>query len=224
VERKKPVPSKERAARDFFASWRRQKLIPIVPLCDACVTCHAAEEILVTNRDGKIALFIDGPNLYGTAKTLGIDIDFKRLLKEFEDRGTLVRAFYYTMVAEDGEYVSVRPLLDWLDYNGYSVVAKATKEFVDASGHRKLKGNIDVELAVDAIELARHIDEIFLFSGDGSFASLVTALQRRGVRVSVVSSIASSPPMIASELRRQADCFLDLKDLAKAISRQVAKT
>jgi uncharacterized LabA/DUF88 family protein len=179
---------------------------------------------LVTNRNGKIAFFIDGPNLYATAKTLGVDIDFKRLLTAFEDRGTLVRAFYYTTVAEDGEYVSIRPLIDWLDYNGYSVVAKPTKEFVDASGHRKLKGNIDVELAVDALELALHIDEIFLFTGDGSFASLVAALQRRGVRVNVVSSIAVHPPMIAAELRRQADCFFDLKNLASAIGRQVARS
>jgi uncharacterized LabA/DUF88 family protein len=174
----------------------------------------------VTNRHGKIALFIDGPNLYATAKTLGIDIDFKRLLKAFHDHGTLARAFYYTTVFEDQEYVSIRPLTDWLDYNGYTVVAKTTKEFVDASGHRKLKGNIDVELAVDALELAQHVDEIILFSGDGSFCSLVAALQRRGVRVNVVSTIATSPPMIASELRRQADVFLDLRDLHTRIGRE----
>jgi uncharacterized LabA/DUF88 family protein len=174
----------------------------------------------VTGRNGKIALFIDGPNLYATAKALGIDIDFKRLLREFQDRGTLVRAFYYTAVFDDHESVSIRPLIDWLDYNGYTVVAKATKEFVDAGGHRKLKGNIDVELAVDALELAQHVDEIVLFSGDGSFCSLVAALQRRGVHVSVVSSIASSPPMIASELRRKADTFMDLRDLKSRIGRE----
>ena len=132
-----------------------------------------------------------------------------------------MRAFYYTTVAEDGEYVSIRPLIDWLDYNGYIVVAKAMKEQVDASGQRKLKGNIDVELAVDALDIAHHVDEIVMFSGDGSFVSLVAALQRRAVRVNVVSSIVSSPPMIASELRRQADCFIDLKDLASRIGRQL---
>jgi uncharacterized LabA/DUF88 family protein len=175
---------------------------------------------LVTRRNGKIALFIDGPNLYATAKALGIDIDFKRLLKAFQDRGTLSRAFYYTTVFEDHEYVSIRPLIDWLDYNGYTVVAKVIKEYVDAGGHRKLKGNIDVELAVDALELAQHVDEIVLFSGDGAFCSLVAALQRRGVRVNVVSSIASSPPMIASELRRQADAFVDLRDLQSKVGRE----
>jgi uncharacterized LabA/DUF88 family protein len=175
----------------------------------------------VPNRNGKIAVFIDGPNLYATAKTLGIDIDFKRLLKEFEDRGTLVRAFYYTAIFEDQEQITIRPLLDWLDYNGYTVVTKATKEFIDASGRRKLKGNMDIELAVDAMELAGHVDQIVLFSGDGAFCSLVAALQRRGVRVDVVSSIASQPPMAASELRRQADAFFELRDLSRKIGREV---
>jgi uncharacterized LabA/DUF88 family protein len=182
------------------------------------------KELFVTNRTGKIAIFIDGPNLYATAKALGIDIDFKRLLTAFEDRGTLVRALYYTAVFEDSDYVSIRPLIDWLDYNGYTVVAKATKEFFDAGGHRKVKGNIDVELAVDALDLARHVDEIVLFSGDGSFCSLVAALQRRGVRVNVVSSIAVHPPMIAAELRRQADWFFDLKNLLSTIGREAARS
>src|ERR1700733_5125924 len=117
----------------------------------------------------KIALFIDGANLYATAKSLGFDIDYKRLLREFQSRGYLLRAFYYTAVIEDQEYSSVRPLIDWLDYNGYTVVTKATKEFVDQTGRRKVKGNMDIELAVDAIELAPHIDQMVLFSGDGDF-------------------------------------------------------
>src|ERR1700722_6304106 len=129
----------------------------------------------------KIALFIDGANLYATAKTLGFDIDYKRLLKEFQSRGTLVRAFYYTAIIEDQEYSSIRPLIDWLDYNGYTVVTKPTKEFVDASGRRKVKGNMDIELAVDAMEIAEHVDQIVLFSGDGDFA-------RWSKRCSVVAS------------------------------------
>ena len=86
----------------------------------------------------KIALFIDGANLYATAKSLGFDIDYKKLLNEFRSRGYLLRAFYYTAVIEDQEYSSIRPLIDCLDYNGYSVVTKATKEFVDQTGRRKL--------------------------------------------------------------------------------------
>jgi uncharacterized LabA/DUF88 family protein len=171
----------------------------------------------------KIAIFIDGPNLYATAKTIGFDIDYKRLLKEFESRGTLVRAFYYTAVIEDQEYSSIRPLIDWLDYNGYTVVTKATKEFIDASGRRKVKGNMDIELAVDAMELADHVDEIVLFSGDGDFRSLVEAVQRRGVRVTVISTTSTRPPMVADELRRQADVFTDLLELQSRLGRDMSE-
>jgi uncharacterized LabA/DUF88 family protein len=167
----------------------------------------------------KIALFIDGANLYATAKSLGFDIDYKRLLREFQSRGYLVRAFYYTAVIEDQEYSSIRPLIDWLDYNGYSVVTKATKEFVDQTGRRKVKGNMDIELAVDAMELAPHIDQMVLFSGDGDFRSLVEAVQRRGVRVVVVSTVSTQPPMVADELRRQADQFIDIIELQSKIGR-----
>src|ERR1700719_963984 len=155
----------------------------------------------------KIALFIDGANLYATAKTLGFDIDYKRLLKEFQRRGTLLRTFYYTAIIEDQEYSSIRPLIDWLDYNGYTVVTKATKEFIDASGRRKVKGNMDVELAVDAMRLAQHTDQLVLFSGARHSRSLVEAVQRREVRVTVMSTVSSRPPMIADDLRRQADIF-----------------
>ena len=139
----------------------------------------------------KIALFIDGANLYATAKLLGFDVDYRRLLREFQSRGNLLRAFYYTAVNEDQEFSSVRPLVDWLDYNGYTVITKPTKEFVDQTGRRKMKGNMDVELAVDAMELAPNIDHMVLFSGDGDFQSLVAAVQRRGVRVTVVSSTST---------------------------------
>ena len=168
---------------------------------------------------GKIALLIDGANLYSTAKTLGFDIDYRRLLKEFQSRGTLLRAIYYTAIIEDQEYSSIRPLIDWLDYNGYTVVTKATKEYVDASGRRKVRGNMDIELAVNALELAQHVDQIVLFSGDGDFRSLVEALQRRGVRVTVVSTVSCQPPLIADELRRQADVFTDLTELKSKIGR-----
>jgi uncharacterized LabA/DUF88 family protein len=170
-------------------------------------------------NSNKMALFVDGPNLYATARTLGFEVDFKRLLNEFESRGTLLRAFYYTTIVEDQEYSATRALIDWLGYNGYTVVTKATKEYVDASGHRKVKGNLDVELAVDAMELAEHVDQIVLFTGDGNFRSLVEAVQRRGVRVTVVSTISSKPPMIANELRRQADEFTDLVGLRSKIGR-----
>ena len=167
----------------------------------------------------KIALFIDGANLHATAKSLGFEIDYKRLLSEFQLRGYLLRALYYTAVIEDHEYPSIRPLIDWLDYNGYTVVTKAAKELVDQTGRRKIKGNLDVELAVDAMEIAPHIDQMVLFSGNGDFRSLVEAVQRRGVRVVVVSTSSTQPPMVAQELRRQADEFIDIIGLQSKIGR-----
>ena len=167
----------------------------------------------------KIGLFIDGSNLYATARALGFDIDYKNLLELFSSKGQLVRAYYYTALMEDQEYMPIRPLVDWLDYNGYTMVTKPTKEFTDTMGRRKIKGNMDMELAIDVLEMAEHIDHAILFSGDGDFRRLVEAVQRRGVRVTVVSTFQSSPPMVADELRRQADTFVELNDLASKISR-----
>ncbi|QOZ24193.1 NYN domain-containing protein [Bradyrhizobium sp. CCBAU 51753] len=171
------------------------------------------------SRFEKLALFIDGPNLHATSRALGFEIDYERLLEEYRRRGPLLRVFYYTTIAEDQEYSSIRPLVDWLGYNGYTVVTKATKEFVDASGRRKVKGNMNIELAVDAMELAEHIDQMILFSGDGDFRSMVEAVQRRGVRVTVISTTAIQPPMIADELRRQADDFIELAQLKPKLGR-----
>jgi len=173
----------------------------------------------MSSKSNRIALFIDGANLHATARTLGFDIDYKRLLNEFEGRGTLLRAFYYTAIIDDEEYSSLRPLTDWLSYNGYTVVTKPVKEFTDAGGRRKVKGNMAVELAVDAMDLADQIDQMVLFSGDGAFRYLVEAVQRRGVRVTVISTISSQPPIIADELRRQADIFTDLAELQSKIGR-----
>ncbi|MEM9104537.1 MAG: NYN domain-containing protein [Pseudomonadota bacterium] len=167
----------------------------------------------------KISLFIDGANLYATAKSLGFDIDYRKLLQAFQGRGYLLRAYYYTALIEDQEYSSIRPLIDWLDYNGYRVVTKPAKEFTDAGGRRKIKGNMDIELAVDAMEQSDTADHLVIFSGDGDFASLVAALQRRGRKVSVVSTLATQPAMIADCLRRQADNFIDLTSLKSEIGR-----
>ena len=171
----------------------------------------------------RLAVFIDGANLYASAKTLGFDIDYRKLLRELDSWGRLVRAFYYTAIIEDQEYSSIRPLVDWLDYNGYRVVTKPAKSFVDASGMRRIKGNMDIELAIDALELAPHLDQMVLFSGDGDFRSLVEAVQRKGVRVTVVSSVLARPPMIADELRRQADEFIDLAHMIPRIGRDASE-
>jgi uncharacterized LabA/DUF88 family protein len=176
------------------------------------------------SSSNRVAIFIDGANLYATAKTLGFDIDYKRLLSNLQQPGTLLRAFYYTTIIEDQEYSSIRPLIDWLDYNGYSVVTKSMKEFIDASGRRRVKGNMHIELAVDAMEVAEHIDQMLLFSGDGDFRSLIEAVQRRGVHVTVISTVSSQPPMAADELRRQGDEFVDLANLRTTIGREVSKS
>jgi len=170
----------------------------------------------------RIALFIDGANLYATAKALGFDIDYKRLLALFRTKGQLVRAQYYTALAEDQEYSSIRPLVDWLDYNGFTMVTKPTKEFTDSFGRRKIKGNMDIELTVDAMRLAQSLDHVVIFTGDGDFKALVAALQQAGRRVSVISTLQTQPPMVADELRRQADQFIDLADLEDQICRDPA--
>jgi uncharacterized LabA/DUF88 family protein len=167
----------------------------------------------------KIALFIDGANLYAASKSLGFDIDYRKLLKAFQKRGYLLRAYYYTALIEDQEYSSIRPLIDWLDYNGYKVVTKPAKEFTDSMGRRKVKGNMDIELAIDAMEQSETVDHLVLFSGDGDFTTLVEALQRKGRKVSVVSTMATQPPMIADDLRRQSDHFIDLMTLKAEIGR-----
>ncbi len=168
----------------------------------------------------KMGLFIDGSNLYAAARALGFDIDYKKLLDLFANKGRLVRAYYYTALVEDQEYSPIRPLVDWLDYNGYTMVTKPTKEFTDASGRRKIKGDMDIELAIDVMEMTPHLDHIVIFSGDGDFRRLVEAVQRKGVRVSVVSTVRTQPSMVADELRRQADCFIELQSLADEIARQ----
>jgi len=174
---------------------------------------------MIFYQEERLAMFIDGANLYAAARALGFDIDYKRLLYMFASKGRLIRAFYYTALVEDQEYSPIRPLVDWLDYNGYTMVTKPTKEFTDASGRRKIKGNMDIELAIDVMEMAEHVDHILLFSGDGDFRRLVEAVQRKGVRVSVVSTVRSQPSMVADELRRQADNFIELQELSPVIAR-----
>ncbi len=170
-------------------------------------------------KDERLALFIDGSSLYAASKSLGFDIDYKLLRGEFMSRGKFLRAYYYTTLLVNDEYSPIRPLVDWLHYNGFNVVTKTAKEYADSMGRRKVKGNIDMELAVDAMELAPRVDHIVIFSGDGDFRPLVESMQRQGVRVSVVSTTRSQPPMMSDELRRQADNFIELDDLKDVIGR-----
>jgi len=168
----------------------------------------------------RTALFIDGANLYSASRNLGFDVDYRNLLEYFRRQTYVVRAYYYAAILETEEYSPLKPLTDWLAYNGYTLVTKPAKEFTDATGRRRVKGNMDIELAIDMLELAPKLDHIVLFSGDSDFRRLIEAVQRRGVRVSVVSSIRTSPPMIADELRRQADEFLELAEIAPEFTRR----
>ena len=167
----------------------------------------------------RIALFIDGANLYSAAKGLGLDIDYRKLLEEFRKRGVLVRAYYYTGMFEDQEYSPLRPLVDWLDYNGFTMITKPVRRYTDAQGVTRTKGNMDIEIAVDMLEIAPHVDHVVLFSGDGDFRRLIEAVQRKGVRVTAVSTLKTQPPMASDDLRRQADTFVELADLASVIGR-----
>src|SRR6201995_243060 len=168
----------------------------------------------------RIALFIDGANLYSASRNLGFDVDYRNLLEFFRKKSHVVRAYYYSAVLETEEYSPLKPLTDWLAYNGYTLVTKPAKEFTDATGRRRVKGNMDIELAIDMLELADKLDHAVLFSGDSDFRRLVEAVQRKGVRVSVVSSIRTTPPMVGDELRRQADQFLELADIAGEFTRR----
>lgn len=168
----------------------------------------------------KTIVLIDGMNLYRTAKTLGFEIDFKKFLAELGSYGNVVRTKYFTCVDEDDDDSAVIPLLDWLSYNGYSVVAKSVRAFTDSEGRNRIKGKIDVELTVDAMEAARYVDKIILVSGNGDFCSLLESLKRQGKRCTIISSVASDPPMCADSLRRQADELIDLAKIRHKISRE----
>jgi len=169
--------------------------------------------------DERVALFIDGANLYSAVKGLTFDIDYRKLLDEFKSHGRFIRAYYYTAVVEDQDFSPIRPLVDWLDHNGYTLVTKPAKEYTDANGRRRYKGDMDVEITVDLLQAAGFADHAFLFSGDGDFLAAIEAVQRKGMRVSVISTIKSNPPMASDDIRRAADNFIDLADLANLIGR-----
>ncbi len=176
---------------------------------------------LDARNDEKTAIFIDGANLYKTARALGFDIDYKSLLAKLRASSKLVRAYYYTAMQEDKslDYSPLRPLVDWLDYNGYSMVTKASREYVDAQGRKRFKGSIDIELTVDLLTVGAKLDHAIVFTGNGDFKRAIEALQTMGVRVTIVSTVRSNPPMASDELRRQADRFVDLAELESEIGR-----
>ncbi|AEG57971.1 NYN domain-containing protein [Sinorhizobium meliloti] len=171
----------------------------------------------------KIALFIDGPSLFSASRSLGFEIDYRRVLEAFRRRGYLLRVYLYTAVIEDDAHKSMRSWIDWLDYNGYQVVTKVAVKFTDFAGQQKIKGNMALELAIDAMEQASNVDHLVIVTGDSVFLALVEAIQRKGRKVSIVSTMLSRPPMVADDLRRQADHFIDLATLQHEIAREPSK-
>lgn len=174
---------------------------------------------MVFYPDERLALFVDGANFYSTIKSLDFDIDYKKMLELFKKKGRLINARYYTAILENDDYSPVRPLVDWLNYNGYQVITKPAKSYIDRDGRNRIKGDMDIELALDMVQLADHTDHIILCSGDGDFRAAVDACQRKGTRVSVLSSMRTKPSMLSDELRRQANDVIELADMGDLIGR-----
>jgi uncharacterized LabA/DUF88 family protein len=174
--------------------------------------------------DDKTAILIDGANLYKTAKTLGFDIDYKSLLTRTRRETRLVRASYYTTMQEDpdADYSPLRPLVDFLDYNGFNMVTKPARSFVGQDGQRRFRGSTDIELAVDMVMMAPKLDCIVLFTGNGDFRHAIQRTQEQGCRVVCVSTVKTSPPLASDDIRRAADQFVDLTELEDVIARKSA--
>ena len=165
-------------------------------------------------KEERVECFIDGSNMHAATKALGYVVDYKLLLELIKSYSRLMRISYYTAMLSTEEHNPLKPLVDYFAYNGYNMVTKDAKTFTNDDGTKWTKGNVDVELAVDTLKAATFVDHVVLFTGDGDFRALVQALQEMRVRVTVISTIVSKPAMCADELRKQADSFIDLADLA----------
>lgn len=160
----------------------------------------------------RIGLFIDGISLQHAANVLQMKLDFKRLLQLFQQRGHLVGANYYSVIPPQPAADTAKPLLDWLSYNGFNVLARSSPHAGDAENILSLA----VDISVDAMQRAAHLDHVVLISACRELQSLICALKTMGRRVSVVSTMRGhSTP---DELRRHADIFLDLEELRPIIA------
>ena len=123
--------------------------------------------MLDIRNDDKTIVLIDGANMYAATKTLGFDIDFTAFYKGCEQSCNLLRIYYYTALVEDNDRILLKPLVDWLTYNNYTMVTKPAKVITNSDGVRKIKGNMDVEIAVDAIDIVAslqgHIGNVVLY-------------------------------------------------------------
>ncbi|WP_188129507.1 NYN domain-containing protein [Rhizobium sp. RU20A] len=170
------------------------------------------------NRE-KVIVFIDGAHFYFVAKSLDFEIDFQKVLAYFKSEAYLVRANYYTAIAEDQEFIGLRPLVDWLDYNGYRVVTKAYKDLTDPSGKKRVRSSMEMELACDLFEQIDTADHLIIIAGDSDLARLVQTAQLKGKKVTVMSTLTGQLASISDELRRKADQFVDLSGFKEKFSR-----
>jgi len=168
-------------------------------------------------KNEALAIIIDGASIHSASQSVDLQIDWHTFLTEFQNRGHLIRAIYATPIFEDeGEHNPLRPLIDWLDYNGFTTITRTARKEADDNGRFRIKnGNIHVDVTLAAIRLAKKADHIVLFSGDGSYEPLVKELKRMNVRVSVCCAKKSA----ADGLRRNADEFIDLEDIRGLVGR-----
>jgi len=156
---------------------------------------------------GRVAVFIDGNNLFHAARFHTIDIDYNKLLRILLGDGRLLRAFFYTGVDAGAE--RQQGFLLWMRRNGFRVVQKELKTFYDGTR----KANLDVEIAVDMLSLAGRYDTAVLVSGDEDFVYAVNAVAYKGCRVEVAGFRSNTAPRLIDV----ADFFIDLGDIAELI-------
>lgn len=166
----------------------------------------------------RIALFIDGANVYAAAKRLGWNFDHSKILRHFAglagEDGRLYNAYYYTAVPAGIDDKQKR-FIDALTYMGYTVRTRTLREVTDENGETHRRASLDIEFVTDLLSTAEQYDVAVLLTGDGDFERPVEVLRARGKRVIV----ASIPEMTSYELRNAADTYLDLGDLRAQIER-----
>lgn len=159
----------------------------------------------------RAAVFIDGYGTHYTCKSLGIEIDYRKLSELIRRQTTVIRNYYFTPLVEGQDFIAVKPLLDFLQYNGWTTVTRPYKEHYVST---------NTALAVTAMEIAPAIEQAIIFSGNGDFTPLIEALKRRGIHTTVASTVRSEQSYCSDDLRRAADAFIDLDDIRSAISRE----
>lgn len=168
----------------------------------------------------RIGLFIDGYSLYQTVRAMDLRIDYKALRDLFASKGRLNRVQYFATVNDHDpdEFNPQRKTFDWLQYNGFDVQTIQTRSFTGSDGEIQYRGNASVLMTCYALKHAEHLDHVVILTGNADFAPLITALQERGTRVTMVSTIKNGS-LCSDQLRRSADDFIDLEDLRQQISK-----